>query len=84
MKRKYIGSHSFDFKGVEISVMYYFEDGLYYGTITHLIKEPNGNIYKPGGGTSMDLDLEHLKYKLTKVYLSNFYDGCQLIPNDNF
>ena len=84
--KKYIGSEDFEFAGVKMSAMYYLEDGFYSFRLTHVIKEPNGNLYKPGGGTSMDPDLEHLKYKLHHVYLSpaNFYEGCEMVFNEEF
>lgn len=84
--QKYIESETFEFAGVNVSAMYYLEDGLYSFRLTHIIKEPNGNPYKPGGGTSCDPDLEHLKYKLHHVYLSacNFYEGCEMVYNEEF
>lgn len=86
MSEKLIESETFTFGGVEMHAMYYKKDGLYYFRITHVIKEPNGNLYKPGGGTSMDPDLEHLKYKRHHVYLSacNFYEGCEMVFNEDF
>ena len=86
MAEQYIESETFTFGGVEMHAMYYKQDGLYYFRITHVIKEPNGNLYRPGGGTSMDSDLEHLKYKLHHVYLSpsNFYEGCEMVYNEEF
>lgn len=84
--KKYIGSEDFEFAGVKMSAMYYLENGFYSFRLTHVIKEPNGNLYKPGGGTSNDPDLEHLKYKLHHVYLSavNFYEGCEMVFNEEF
>ena len=84
--KKYIGSEDFEFADVKMSAMYYLEDGLYSFRITHVIQEPNGHLYKPGSGTSMDPDLEHLKYKLHHVYLSagNFYEGCEMVINEEF
>lgn len=84
MAMKYIESDTFEFQGVEITVMYYQEGGIYYATITHVIQEPEGNLYEPGGGTSSDPDLDHLKYKMTKTYLSNFYEGCKMVVNEKF
>lgn len=84
MAKKYIESDTFEFQGVEVSVMFYQEGGFYYATITHVIQEPNGNLYEPGGATSMDTDLEHLKHKMTKTYLSNFYEGCKMVINNRF
>ena len=86
MSEQFIESETFIFRGVEMHAMYYKQDGLFYFRITHVIQEPNGNLYKPGGGTSCDPDLDHLKYKLHHVYLSsgNFYDGCQMVYNEDF
>lgn len=86
MAEQYIESEKFTFGGVEMHAMYYKQDVLYYFRITHVIKEPNGNLYRPGGCTSMDSDLEHLKYKLHHVYLSacNFYEGCEMVFNEDF
>ena len=86
MAEQYIESETFTFGGVEMHAMYYEQDGLYYFRISHVIKEPNGNLYRPGSGTSMDPDLEHLKYKLHHVYLSacNFYEGCEMVFNEDF
>lgn len=86
MAEQYIELETFTFGGVEMHAMYYKQDGLYYFCITHVIKEPNGNLYRPGCGTSMDPDLEHLKYKLHHVYLSacNFYEGCEMMFNEDF
>lgn len=83
-KRTYIGNDTFSFEGVDIVVMYYKEGGLYSATISHVIEEPNGNIYRPGSGTSSDTDLDHLKYKIQTVYLSNFYEGCKMVFNEQF
>ena len=84
--KKYIETETFEFAGVNVSAMYYLEDGVYSFRLTHVIKEPNGNLYKPGGGTSSDPNLEHLKYKLHHVYLSsgNFYEGCEMVYNVEF
>ena len=81
---KYIESDKLEFQGVEITVMYYKDCDLYYAKISHVIQEPDGNLYEPGGGTSMDSDLEHLKYKMTKSYLSNFHEGCTMVYNEKF
>ena len=84
--KKYIGKEEFEFAGVQMTAIYYLEDGLYSFCLTHVIKEPSGNLYKPGGETSSDPELEHLKFKLHHVYLSagNFYDGCEMVYNEEF
>ncbi len=86
MLEQYVESEIFTFGGVEVHAMYYKKDGIYYFRLTHVIQEPSGNLYKPGGGTSMDPDLEHLKYKLHSCYLSsvNFYEGCKMVYNEDF
>ena len=86
MATKYLNTQTVEFGGEQISIMYYMEDGLYTFKISHVILEPNGNINKPGGGTSMDTTLDGLKFKIFHCYLSsaNFYNGCKMIYNDDF
>ena len=84
MSMKYIDKDTFEFHGVEITIMYYLEKGIYTAVITHVIQEPDGSLYEPGGGTTTDTDLEHLRYKMTKTYLSNFHDGCSMVFNEKF
>ena len=64
MATKYLNTETVEFGGEQISIMYYMEDGLYTFKISHVILEPNGNINKPGGGTSMDTTLDGLKFKI--------------------
>ena len=86
MAAKLIETETINFQEIEVYVQYLQENGYYFFRISHVIQEPNGNIIKPGGGTSMDTSLDDLKYKVRHCYLTphNCYDGCKLICNDDF
>lgn len=86
MREQYDESETFIFGGVEMHAMYYKKDGFCFFRITHVIQEPNGNLYRPRACTSMDSDLEHLKFKLHHIYLSsgNFYKGFEMVYNEEF
>lgn len=86
MATQFLKSERFNFHGTDITVMYYQEDDYYTFKISHVIKEPNGNLYKPGGGTSMARTLEDLDFQIYHCYLSeaNFYEGCTMVYNEDF